>query len=216
MKATTRQISVALAILTLVVIASNYLSFFYLPFHRVYVPQDSQEMEWMEKQLEAKGIRYWIDDENHIAISSDDNALYDPFISKIQDDRRLFSQGFGSSDKEYMKILMKELERAGIEYRIDYKDEIRYMEHDRPRFKSIKSKVDDMLVGGIPKTFSDKPKRERFIYLLRKEGVEYTVLNQTDGGWIKWRPRTEYQKKKILDEFQSYDPPFQTAQPLIK
>jgi len=127
-----------------VVIASSQLSVFYV-WERIYVPQDSREMKWMKKQLDAKGIRYRIDDENHIAISSEDNALYEPLITKIREDQMRFSQGFGTSDKEYMKILMKELERAGIEYRIDYKDEIRYAEYDRPRFKSIKSKVDDML-----------------------------------------------------------------------
>jgi len=150
MKATTKQIAVALVILVLVV-ASSQLEIVYV-WNRVYVPQDSQEMEWMQKQLDAEGIRHWVDDENHIAISSEDNALYEPLLSKIENDRWRFSQSFGSSDKEYMKIIIKELDNYGIKYQIDYKDEIRYAEYDRPRFKSIKSKVDDMIARGLLKT----------------------------------------------------------------
>jgi translation elongation factor EF-1alpha len=149
MKTTTKQITVALVIL-IVVIAYNFsgLTFFWVNY-RTYVPQDRQEMEWMTKLLDAKGINYWIDDESNIAISSDDNDLYEPLISKIQNDRLRFSKGFDSSDKEYKKTLIIELEKAGIEYRIDYKNEIRYAEYDQPRFKSIKSKVDNMLAEGI-------------------------------------------------------------------
>ena len=155
MKATTRQIIVALAIL-IVVIAFSFsgLNFFWVSCC-VYVPQNSQEMEWMQKQLDAKGIRHMIDGENNFVVSSDDNDLYEPLISKIREDRRIFTQAFGSSDKEYMNILMKELGKAGIKYLVDYKDEIKYMEYDRPRFKSIQSKVDNIIAGGISKTFSD-------------------------------------------------------------
>ena len=150
MKATTKQITVALVILVLV-IAFSQLEFYFV-WETSYVPQDSREMEWMQKQLDAKGIRYRIDEENHIAISHEDKALYEPLLAKIESDHMMFSEGYWTSDKEYMKVLMTELERAGIEYRIDYKDQIRYMEHDRPRFKSIESKVDDMVARGLLKT----------------------------------------------------------------
>ena len=142
MKATNKQIIVALVILVLVVIAANNLSIYYV-WESAYYPQNDQERAWMQKQLEAKGIQYRIDEENHIVVTGEHIAQYKSLISKIRDERRMFSQMFGSSDKEYLNVLKKELEKAGILYRINYKGEIGYMEHDRPRFKSIVSMINN-------------------------------------------------------------------------
>ncbi|MDH5761984.1 MAG: hypothetical protein OEZ51_03285 [Nitrospinota bacterium] len=152
---------------------------------------DAEYMERLKKELDAKSFKYSVDDKGYIRFSSEDKALFyaiegsvghrfdfdflwDGFGKTV--DTRL---GFNTTDKEYMKVLMEELDSEGIKHSLDEKGFIRYSSKDETGFKDIQALVTAMvsgkrgmgpMAGGIDHDFLKALKEE-----LDSAGVGYSI-----------------------------------------
>ncbi len=90
--------------------------------------------------------------------------------------------GFRSVDPAYMEMLIRELDFAGVEYRLDGKGFVRYPKHENARFKAIQEKVDRVFYP-FPEGWSTINSTDsEYMELLKKElksaGIRFVVGKQ--------------------------------------
>lgn len=162
---------------------------------------DKEYMALLMKELDSAGIGYRIDREGFIRYSSRDKERVKKIEASVHETLFKLSPGSGgrirSTDPEYMRLLKKELDSAGIKYEVDKEGFVVYSKADKQQFQNIDAKIHKVLYEGIRIRLNDKSKRERVVSLLKKEGIEYTLLNRKDGVWVKWIPKDEKHKEEI-------------------
>jgi len=120
---------------------------------------DKEYMALLIKELDSASISYRIDREGFIRYPKSEKARFDTIQARVQKMLFKLSPGSGgrvhSTDPEYMRLLKKELDSAGVEYEVDNEGFVLYSMADKQRFKSIQSKVDKIACAGC----KDKAKR---------------------------------------------------------
>lgn len=167
---------------------------------------DKEYMVLLMKEMDSAGISYRIDGEGFIRYPAGEKERVKKIEARVQEQLFKLSPGSGgrvrSTDPEYMRLLKKELDSAGIKYEVDNEGFVTYSKADKQRFERIDTKIHKNLYEGVRIRLNDKSKRERVISLLKKEGVEYTLLNRKDGTWIKWNPKDKKEQEEIWGKLQ--------------
>jgi len=106
--------------------------------------------------------------------------------------------GFRTDDKEYTKYLLAELKNKNIIYTIDSEGFIKYDESEKEKFKKAQNQVQHILYEGSSSKPTKPEDTEFLVNLLKKNNLEYYILEKPDGTWVKWYPKDEEHRQKIM------------------
>jgi len=168
---------------------------------------DKEYMELLIKELDSAGVSYRIDSEGFVRYPPQEKARIEKIKARLDKIFYPFPDGWGtvnSTDPEYIGLLKKELESAGVKFVIGRKGGIEYSLEDKPRFEKVNSEVRRLLYGGVRIKSNDKSKRKDLISVLKKEGVEYTIQKKEDGIWVRWYPKDEKHEEEIWSKLERY------------
>ena len=120
---------------------------------------DKEYMALLTKEMDSAGISYRIDSKGFIRYPKNEKAHVKKIEARIQEKLFKLSPGSGgrvrSTNPEYMRLLKKELDSAGIKYEVDNEGFVMYSSADKERFESVQSKIDKIACAGC----KDKTKR---------------------------------------------------------
>ena len=115
-----------------------------------------------------------------------------------------YGKGFRSTDAEYMRLFVAQLQRDGISYKESDDGAVLYRSSDENAVKLVHDQVKRRLSLAISVKYEEVEAREYLSSLLKAKGLSYTEEGKEDGVWIKWYPESKKQQKDVEMEVVQY------------
>jgi len=106
--------------------------------------------------------------------------------------------GFRTNDTQFTKLFYIELKKQNVPYTVDNDGFINCEKQDITNFENAKSQVNRILYEGTGSKPSKKEDQEFLVSLLKKNNLEYYLLEKDDGVWVKWYPENEKHRQEIM------------------
>ncbi len=115
-----------------------------------------------------------------------------------------YGKGLRSSDEDYMKKFIAELNEGGISYVIAKDGMVRYKTNDEGAVREIHKKLRKTLARSNAVKYDEPEARDYFKSILKDKGLEFEEEQREDGIWIKWYPENDVQRDEIQMEVVKY------------
>lgn len=113
-----------------------------------------------------------------------------------------FDSGIKSSSAEIQGLLVSELDKAGIKYKIDNDGFIRYQERHKTIVEALEKHIIETEYQNPGCKFDNEKEALAFISFLNSKGIDALTVMIHHDNYISWQPNEDEKIRSLLPEFQ--------------